>query len=96
MYPPESDNRLPQEFLSKIHEIRNSALDLTSRQKQVLLLVSQGLSDRQIAHRLGLTLNTVQNYNRDIRTRLGVQSRAVLAIVGYVASDSGQCDRYST
>jgi DNA-binding CsgD family transcriptional regulator len=50
-------------------------LPLSSRQLEVLRLVQAGLTNRQIAHRTGVSEGTVHNHLTHIYTRLGVQSR---------------------
>jgi DNA-binding CsgD family transcriptional regulator len=48
---------------------------LVKREKEILARLSAGLSDRQIADELFLSLNTVKWYNRQIYSKLGVKSR---------------------
>lgn len=48
---------------------------LSKRSSEILGLLAKGLSDREIAERLVLTLNTVKWYNRQIYSVLGVESR---------------------
>lgn len=48
---------------------------LTTREIQVLGLISNGLSNREIAQKLFLTLDTVKWYNRQIFRKLGVNNR---------------------
>jgi pimeloyl-ACP methyl ester carboxylesterase/DNA-binding CsgD family transcriptional regulator len=52
-----------------------SPRSLTSRQTHVLELVAAGLTDKQIAARLGLSTRTVQKHLERAYRRLGVQSR---------------------
>jgi non-specific serine/threonine protein kinase len=52
---------------------------LTDRERAVALLVGEGLSDRAIARRLGLSPKTVANYLRHICQRLDLGSRAEIA-----------------
>lgn len=47
---------------------------LTPRQRQVIVLLMDGLSRRQIAAVLGLSLGTVRVYCRDILRHYGVSS----------------------
>lgn len=49
---------------------------LTARQLEVLALVTEGLSDRQIARRLALSEHTVHRHIANILTRFEVPSRA--------------------
>jgi predicted ATPase/DNA-binding CsgD family transcriptional regulator len=48
---------------------------LSKRAVEILRLVADGMSDREIAERLVLTINTVKWYNRQIYSILGVGSR---------------------
>ena len=55
-----------------------SAYGLTEREKQVVGLVLQGLSTRQIASRLFVSTNTVQQHLTKIFEKVGVRSRGDL------------------
>src|SRR5262249_9355460 len=48
---------------------------LNSREQEILLRLSAGFSDQQIANDLFLSLNTVKWYNRQIYSKLGVSGR---------------------
>ncbi len=48
---------------------------LSEREIEILRLLAEGLSDRDIAERLVMTINTVKWYNRQIYSKLGVGSR---------------------
>jgi pimeloyl-ACP methyl ester carboxylesterase/DNA-binding CsgD family transcriptional regulator len=50
--------------------------DLTSRETEVLALVASGLSDREIAERLVLSPHTVHRHVANVRTKLGLPTRA--------------------
>lgn len=50
--------------------------DLTSRETEVLALVASGLSDREIAARLFLSPHTVHRHVANVRTKLGLPTRA--------------------
>jgi DNA-binding CsgD family transcriptional regulator len=52
---------------------------LTARQLQVAALVADGLTDRQIAGRLGIEERSAEGHVERIRQRLGVRSRAQIA-----------------
>jgi pimeloyl-ACP methyl ester carboxylesterase/DNA-binding CsgD family transcriptional regulator len=57
-------------------EGKETAADqLTEREKEILERLSAGLTDRQIADELFLSLHTVKWYNRQIYNKLGVNSR---------------------
>ncbi len=50
--------------------------DLTNRETEVLALVANGLSDREIAERLVLSPHTVHRHVANVRTKLGLPTRA--------------------
>ena len=52
---------------------------LTARQLQVAALVAEGLTNRQIAQRLGIEERSAEGHLERIRQRLGVTSRAQVA-----------------
>src|SRR3569623_306669 len=54
--------------------------DLTERERQVLDLVAEGMSNAQIARRLDLSLKTVQNYVSRILDKLQVADRTQAAL----------------
>ncbi|MHC1557962.1 alpha/beta fold hydrolase [Actinomycetospora sp. C-140] len=56
---------------------------LSARELEVLRLVAQGLADREIARRLDLSPHTVHRHLANIRTKLGLPSRA--AATAYAA-----------
>lgn len=60
---------------------------LTSREAQVAQLVWEGLTNRDIAKRMGTTEQVVKNYLRSTFDKLGVWSRLELAL--YVAGHGG-------
>lgn len=53
--------------------------ELTAREREVLTLVAEGLTDAQIADRLVLSSHTVHRHVANARTKLGVPSRAAAA-----------------
>ena len=52
---------------------------LTARQLQVAALVAEGLTNRQIAERLGIQERSAEGHLERIRQRLGVSSRSQVA-----------------
>ncbi len=64
---------------------------LTSREREVLSLMAEGLTDRGIAERLYLTLNTVETHIRHIIAKLNLpathaDNRRVHAVLAYLRS----------
>ncbi|MFF3855517.1 LuxR C-terminal-related transcriptional regulator [Micromonospora sp. NPDC002575] len=56
-------------------------LPLTEREREIGILAAQGLSNREIAHRLVVSVRTVENHLYRINTKLGIGGRAELADV---------------
>ncbi len=54
---------------------------LTSREREVLSLVRQGLTNREIAHRLGITSGTVRSHLEHAFAKLGVGTRTAAVAV---------------
>ncbi|MCX6872375.1 MAG: response regulator transcription factor [Verrucomicrobia bacterium] len=57
-----------------------AASDLAPRETEVLALVAQGYLNKEIADRLGLTLETVNTYLKAIYRKLHVRSRTAAAM----------------
>ena len=55
---------------------------LTVREREVLDLVSDGLTNRQIGERMFLSERTVKNYVSSILGKLGIERRAQAAVLG--------------
>jgi DNA-binding NarL/FixJ family response regulator len=53
---------------------------LTKREEDVVRLVIEGLSNREAAHKLGLTEHTVSNYLFRVYEKLGISSRVELVL----------------
>ena len=53
---------------------------LTKREDEVVKLVADGLSNRNVAQKLGLTEHTVSNYLFRIYEQLGISSRVELVL----------------
>lgn len=63
---------------------------LTVREVQVLCLVQQGLSNRQIAESLGISENTAANHVRNILMKTGAANRTQAARLAGHAGDEGR------
>ena len=54
--------------------------DLSEREQEVLELVAQGLSSKEIASRLNIAVNTVNTHRKSITRKTGIKSVAGLAV----------------
>ena len=55
--------------------------ELSAREREILSLLAQGLTNAEIAQRLFLTPGTVRNYASTILTKLGVEDRTQAALL---------------
>jgi DNA-binding NarL/FixJ family response regulator len=66
---------------SPSHQESQVAHDLSEREREVLVLLAQGLTNAEIAERLFLTRGTVRNYVSAILNKLGVEDRTQAALI---------------
>jgi DNA-binding NarL/FixJ family response regulator len=71
-------------------EARARVAELTEREREVLALLGQGLSNAEIGRRLYLVEGTVKSYVSAILTRLTARNRVQAAIVAYEAGLVGR------
>jgi len=64
----------------KFSDIAEPFSELSAREQQVITLVRGGLSNKEIAEKLGVTEGTVKAHLRAIYDKLGVRSRIELMI----------------
>jgi two-component system response regulator DevR len=55
---------------------------LTDREREILELIAQGLTNRQIGERMFLAEKTIKNYVSTLLTKLGMQRRTQVAVYG--------------
>ncbi|MBU6217230.1 MAG: response regulator transcription factor [Acidobacteria bacterium] len=80
--PRSADTRVVQPRRSSHRSPEQSAVArLTDQERQVLELVADGLSNRQVAARLFLAEKTVKNYMTSVMRKLGVPSRTAAALI---------------
>ena len=84
---PTMTRRLIAEFATRTRPARptDELALLTEREREVLALVAEGLSNEDIAARLYLSPATSRTHVSRILTKLGARSRAQLVVVAYEA-----------
>jgi len=65
------------------HSTKNLNNDLSDREKDILLLVAEGLNNKEIAEKLFLSEGTVRNYISIMLEKLSLRDRTQLAIYYY-------------
>ncbi len=70
--------RAARELLGARHAVRD--VTLTAREMQVLVLVRQGLANKQIARRLGISDRTVKAHLTSVFSAIGVSDRTQAAV----------------
>ncbi|MBF4631188.1 response regulator transcription factor [Clavibacter michiganensis subsp. phaseoli] len=65
-----------------VPEVPDDAPRLTLREGQILALITEGLTNRQIGERLGLAEKTVKNYVSGLLEKIGVERRTQAAVYG--------------
>ncbi|MDI3505161.1 MAG: hypothetical protein PWQ81_383 [Bacteroidota bacterium] len=78
-----------EQIISKLKKTISSESDissecLSSREKEIVGLVVQGLSNKQIAQKLNLSIHTVITHRRNISTKLDIHSTSGLTIYAIV------------
>jgi len=81
---PAVTRRLLETFADSLNTGRAELLDgLTEREKEILALVAEGMSNSEIAEELYLSPATVKTHVNRTMTKLGVHDRAGLVIAAY-------------
>jgi DNA-binding NarL/FixJ family response regulator len=75
-------NKLKKTIVSPKSE--NSSETLSSREKEIISLVVKGLSNKQIAEKLNLSIHTIISHRRNISTKLDIHSTSGLTIYAIV------------
>ena len=67
-----------QGFLGKTSSRKRDATGLTPKEKEVLQLIAEGYSSKQIAKSFNLSLNTIHVHRNNIMKKLGIHKQAEL------------------
>lgn len=71
--------KLLYQFREKDLQNSSSAKPITPREKEILLLISEGISNKQIADQLFISENTVKNHIKKLLEKLELENRVQLA-----------------
>jgi two-component system response regulator DevR len=87
------DNRAAAILMARLRAAANSSgplAGLGERERILLDLIGEGLTNRQISQRMHLAEKTVKNYVSQLLTKLGLQSRTQAAILATKIHDTRQ------
>ena len=56
---------------------------LTSREREIVLALAEGLSNKEVGRRLTISEGTVKVHLHNIYNKLGVKNRTALAVLAY-------------
>ncbi len=59
---------------------------LTPRERQVMSLIAEGLSNKDIAVRLRVAVHTVKSHVHNVLAKLGLRSRLEVAVLAHATS----------
>jgi DNA-binding NarL/FixJ family response regulator len=81
---PGTSSRLAQQHLRAANPVSREAAvgpdSLTHRERQIIHLIAQGLSNKEIAHELHLGYSTIKNYVSSILGKLSLHDRTQIAL----------------
>lgn len=69
------------DYVDQTSSGRESSADLTSREREVLQLIAEGMTTKQIANSLNVSVKTVETHRRKIMKKLDIHSIAELTKV---------------
>ncbi|MEN2984810.1 MAG: response regulator transcription factor [Dictyoglomaceae bacterium] len=72
---PKISNILVKDYLEKVKDPLNI---LTARQKEILKLLAEGYSTKEISHKLGISIKTVETHKSQIMEKLNIYDLAGL------------------
>lgn len=76
------DRRVPARIVEAASANRAPAAQLSLREQQVLDLIAEGLTNRQIGEQLEIAEKTVKNYVSGLLAKLGMERRTQAAVYG--------------
>jgi DNA-binding NarL/FixJ family response regulator len=78
---PPISKQVVEGYVQRVGAEQSASDNLTPRQRQVLQLIAEGHSTKQIAHRLNLSVKTVETHRAQLMERL--QIREIAGLVKY-------------
>ncbi|MDH2355974.1 response regulator transcription factor [Bradyrhizobium sp. SSUT112] len=73
--------------MAREHNTENALTALTDRERQIMRLVSEGLSNKEIGRRLNIADGTIKVHLHNIFQKLEISNRTVLAALAISQQD---------
>ena len=73
--------------INRGREAALEAVRMTQREREVIALIAVGLSNKEIAHRLGIATDTVKSHVRNVMEKLALHSRLQIAAYAHSHDD---------
>lgn len=81
---PEIVSALTNSIKLKSNNNSHNRSNLTNREKQVVLLIGQGLPNKDIAHELNLSKSTIETHRKNIRKKLKIKGKDSLMVFAII------------
>ena len=81
---PEIVSALTNSIKLKSNNNSHNRNNLTNREKQVVLLIGQGLPNKDIAHELNLSKSTIETHRKNIRKKLKIKGKDSLIVFSLI------------
>lgn len=81
------------QLFSEVEEVIDDPIDLTPREREVLELIGDDLTNKEIAQELHIELGTVKNHVHSILQKLDVKNREEAAAYLALIDENGSADR---
>ncbi len=78
LYPAVA-RKLVDDYVNRVRTIKTASESLTPREREVLKLVAEGHTNREIADYLGISVKTVENHRANLMKKLDLHDRTELA-----------------
>ncbi len=81
---PEIVSALTNSIKLKSNNNSHNRNNLTNREKQVVLLIGQGLPNKDIANELNLSKSTIETHRKNIRNKLKIKGKDSLMVFAII------------
>ncbi len=78
LYPAVA-RKLVDDYVNRVRTIKTASESLTPREREVLKLVAEGHTNKEIADYLGISVKTVENHRANLMRKLDLHDRTELA-----------------